>query len=155
LSHCFKGCRNARRAISKEIAVTLSSVITDPPAVAVVIEHCWMCNSSFRTRASRFCSARCRDYYDIGHCRQDPNAARAFLALPLAGWRVIAGPPGTTIGESFYGPFLARVQANKQRQKVRAGPRSTNSISVKNRSVGSKACKGAFSKGRSAPGAVT
>jgi hypothetical protein len=45
----------------------------------------------------RFCSDRCRDWYDAGNAgyRQDWLQPTKVEDVPLSDWRVVAGPPGT------------------------------------------------------------
>ena len=116
--------------------------------------ECFLCSYGMIYKSSRFCSGRCREAFDCGFSRQDPNRARALLALPLHLWRIAAGPPDVEIGASYYGPLLACAGAVVQRRKVRNGLRSINSISVENRQAKSRACKGTFAEGRSATDAA-
>jgi predicted nucleic acid-binding Zn ribbon protein len=115
--------------------------------------ECFLCGYGMVYTGCRFCSDRCREAFDAGHSRLDPNQARASLVLPLDGWQIVAGPTTSPIGTSYYAPLLAHAEAGRQRQKVRNGLRSINSIPVKKRQARSRACKGTFAEGRSAAGA--
>jgi hypothetical protein len=66
-------------------------------------QTCFACGRSYSKGApladdsgpSRFCSVRCRDYFDNGGSPYDPQSARDVLNVPLRDWVVVAGPPGT------------------------------------------------------------
>jgi hypothetical protein len=62
--------------------------------------------------------------------------------VPLGDWRTVAGPPGCVTGTSYYAPLLEQMRSRRGSRKVKAGPRSINSISVKNNRVRAMACKG-------------
>jgi hypothetical protein len=116
--------------------------------------ECFLCGYSLIYKGSRFCSDRCRQAFDAGHSHLDPNQGRAFCALPLDRWRIVAGPPATTIGASYYGPFLGQAQAARRPPKVRNAPPSVNSIDVENSQANSRTCRGTFAEGRSAAAAA-
>ena len=101
---------------------------------------CFLCGRT-GLRDRRFCSMRCRDAYDRGFPRHEPNHARAILAAPLGDWKIVAGPSGCAIGESYYGPLLERMSGRRKRRKVSSGPRSINSKFVKNNHVQPMACE--------------
>jgi predicted nucleic acid-binding Zn ribbon protein len=61
------------------------------------IVECFLCGHDLIYRGNRFCSTHCRGAYDAGFSR--PGAK-----LPLAAWRVVAGPPGTAIGAPYCAP---------------------------------------------------
>jgi predicted nucleic acid-binding Zn ribbon protein len=69
--------------------------------------ECFLCGYGIY-KGNRFCSDRCREAFDAGHSRLDPNQARALLVLPLDGWRVVAGPTISPIGTSYYTAFSRR-----------------------------------------------
>jgi hypothetical protein len=112
--------------------------------------ECFLCCYGIIYRGECFCGDRCREAYDAGFSRLDPNQARAFCALPLGSWVIVAGPPGMEIGAVYYAPFLVAAEAARRPRKVRNGPRSINSISVENRPAKSRRCKHAFGEARSA-----
>jgi hypothetical protein len=111
--------------------------------------QCFLCGHSLIYRGNRFCGDRRRATFDAECSRLDPNQTRAFCALPLDRWRVVAGPPGTTTGASFYAPFLAAAEAARPCRIVRNGPRPVNSISVEKRHAKSRGCKSTFGEARS------
>jgi hypothetical protein len=55
---------------------------------------------------ARFCSGRCREWFDNGNPPHDPNHLRRITEVPLASWRIVAGPPGVEIGSLYYAPIL-------------------------------------------------
>src|SRR5215831_2666856 len=73
-------------------------------------QTCFACGRSYSKGApladesgpSRFCSVRCRDYFDAGGQPYDPHSTRDVLNVPLRDWVVVAGPPGT-VGTRPYG----------------------------------------------------
>jgi hypothetical protein len=93
--------------------------------------ECFLCCYGIIYRGECFCGDRCREAYDAGFSRLDPNQARAFCALPLGSWVIVAGPPGMEIGAVYYAPFLVAAEAARRPRKVRNGPRSINSFPSK------------------------
>ena len=80
---------------------------------------CFACGRSYGSTAvpfadgegtSRFCSVRCREAFDAGFppAQDESNYIRAMTNVPLAAWRVVAGPPGIGIGARFYESILGR-----------------------------------------------
>jgi hypothetical protein len=67
------------------------------------ITNCFMCGYGMLNRGSRFCSDRCRDFYDAGEPGHEQNWLRGpkTRSLPLTQPKIIAGPPGIEIG-SFH-----------------------------------------------------
>jgi predicted nucleic acid-binding Zn ribbon protein len=87
------------------------------PAIAsTAIVHCWVCNYSFRDRGSRFCSARCREHYDSGASAYDRHHAGKVFDVPLRSWKVVAGPPASMLGASYYTPLLGRSHCHQQHE---------------------------------------
>jgi hypothetical protein len=87
------------------------------PAIAsTAIVHCWVCNYSFRDRGSRFCSARCREHYDSGASTYDRHHAGKVFDVPLRSWKVVAGPPASMLGASYYAPLLGRSHCHQQHE---------------------------------------
>jgi hypothetical protein len=63
---------------------------------------CFACGRSVIYRGSRFCSERCREAFDNGLPPHDPNYVRAVNKQPLDSWIIVAGPPGSRIGERYW-----------------------------------------------------
>jgi hypothetical protein len=105
---------------------------------------CFQCARGVVGGGSRFCSERCRGYFDAGFPAQDANSARAALKVPLDDWKIMAGPPDAVIGGSYYAPILERVRRVKRRRKVNSGVSPTNSIFVRNSPTMPAASKGTF-----------
>jgi hypothetical protein len=61
--------------------------------------QCFSCGYGMTCRGSRFCSDRCREWYDAGN----PGFAQDWLERKRTAWRVIAGPPGT-VGTEYHNP---------------------------------------------------
>jgi hypothetical protein len=59
----------------------------------------------------RFCSARCREWFDAGNPAYDPQAVVRINAVPSRDWRANAGPPGLEVGSAYYVGILARAKA--------------------------------------------
>jgi hypothetical protein len=116
------------------------------------ITACHMCGKGII--AARFCSDRCRAACDVGFPRHDPHYDRKAAASKLAGWRIVAGPPGMEIGAAYYTPFLDAVAARprrvRKRLKVANGPSPQKPNFVQNNVAASMACKGAFADRASA-----
>lgn len=121
-----------------------SALIAQAAADPAEFETCFLCGRS-GLRDGRFCSSRCRTAYDAGSPRHDPHHARALAAVPLDSWKVIAGPPGSVVGASYYAPLLEQMRGRQKARKVAAGPRSLKPKSVKNNRVQPMACKGTLS----------
>jgi hypothetical protein len=73
------------------------------------ITKCFMCGYGMVYRGKRFCSDRCRDFYDANASHeqdwlQPPNCED----VPLGELRVIAGPPGVEIGSRYYVGIFGR-----------------------------------------------
>jgi len=62
------------------------------------ITKCFMCRTGMMYRGSRFCSDRCRNFYDAGEPEQDWLHRPKPENLPLTELKVIAGPPGIELG---------------------------------------------------------
>jgi hypothetical protein len=60
-----------------------------------------------------FCSTRCREYYDAGWPAYDPDYVRKITDVPLAAWKVVAGPPG--IGSQYYAPVIEASERVRKR----------------------------------------
>ena len=67
------------------------------------IAKCFMCGVSTLYRGSRFCSERCRAWFDAGNA-PIANASN----YDLTGWRVITGPPGIETGSDYYAGVFGR-----------------------------------------------
>ena len=67
------------------------------------ITKCFICGYSMVYRGSRFCSDRCREWFDAGN-----NPVDNYENYSLTGWRVIAGPPGIEIGSDYYAGIFGR-----------------------------------------------
>jgi hypothetical protein len=110
---------------------------------------CFACGRSFMYRravgddSGRFCSRRCRETYDAGLPAYDANYVRRVTQLPLASWRVAAGPPEIEIGSQYYAFVLDRSVRRKHRRKVSSGLRSINSNFVENSRAESISCEAA------------
>ena len=79
------------------------------PIDAEISATCFACGRGYCKGDGRFCSTRCREAFDAGFPpAQDSNYARAMTNVPLAAWRVVAGPPGIEIGARFYESILGR-----------------------------------------------
>ena len=59
--------------------------------------QCFVCGRGVVYGRSRFCSDRCRDYYDA----RNPGYFQDWLHPKPKGWRVIAGPPGCDVGADY------------------------------------------------------
>jgi hypothetical protein len=68
--------------------------------------QCFSCGYGMTYRRSRFCSDRCREWFDVNN----PGLAQEWLERKRAAWRVIAGPPGT-VGTEYYNPGLRSTKA--------------------------------------------
>jgi hypothetical protein len=79
--------------------------------------------------------------FDVGFPAHDPNRVRKLTAVPLAEWRVVAGPPGLEIRSQIYAQFLNTRPRRKRRKKVSSGPQSTNSNFSQNNDDDSIACE--------------
>lgn len=87
------------RALAEAIA---RDILAERPA-SFEPQDCFACGRSYSKAApmaddggpSRFCSVRCRDYFDAGGKPYDPYPARTAMAIPATFWIVVAGPPGT------------------------------------------------------------
>jgi hypothetical protein len=68
------------------------------------ISKCFVCGYSMVYRGKRFCSDRCRDFYDAGNAGQEQDWLRPpdCEDVPLGDLRVIAGPPSVEIGSRYY-----------------------------------------------------
>jgi predicted nucleic acid-binding Zn ribbon protein len=71
------------------------------------ITKCFICGYSMLDRGSRFCSDRCREWFDAGN-----NPVDNATSYDLAGWRVITGPPGIETGSDYYAGVLGRQPIN-------------------------------------------
>jgi hypothetical protein len=62
--------------------------------------ECFACWRRITYKASRFCSQRCRDWYDSGN----PGHRQDWLrqSKTNAPFRVVAGPPGVEIGSMYH-----------------------------------------------------
>ena len=88
------------------------------------ITKCFMCGCGMLYRGSRFCSDRCRDFYDAGA----PGHEQDWLKSKpdnygITGWKVVAGPPGIEIGSDYYKPLRdafgrRKVKAKAKRNKI-------------------------------------
>jgi hypothetical protein len=102
----FSGVANRASRLADAIA---ADILRERPE-APQSQTCFACSRSYSKAApkaddsgpSRFCSVRCRDYFDNGGPPYDPQTARDVLNIPLRDWVVIAGPPGT-VGTRPYG----------------------------------------------------
>lgn len=65
---------------------------------------CFSCDHSILYRGSRFCSDRCRAWYDDGNpgFDQDWLQPRKLADAPLSDLKVIAGPPDLPVGSAYY-----------------------------------------------------
>jgi hypothetical protein len=68
--------------------------------------QCFSCGYGMICRGSRFCSDRCREWYDVGN----PGFAQDWLERKRTAWRVIAGPRGT-VGTEYHNPDLRSTKA--------------------------------------------
>jgi hypothetical protein len=125
--------------------------MTDGRDEALDARRCFVC-PAMTSQASRFCSDRCREAFDAGFPPFDPNSVRRLTSLPLNAWRIVAGPPGSAIGERYYSDIPDRKRRPIRRRKVMAGPLSINSNFGANKTIESTTCKGTFGEARSAPG---
>jgi hypothetical protein len=69
---------------------------------------CFACGRNMPIGHGRFCSDRCREFYDAGG---DLTPDRDCLDIPPDGWLVVAGPPGTEIGSRYYADVLGPAPA--------------------------------------------
>ena len=106
--------------------------MTHSPVIAsttVLIVHCWVCNHSNRDRGSRFCSARCREYYDSGAPIYDRRHTGKMFDVPLRDWKITAGPPDVVIGGRYYATVL---DAPPRRQgQVTASPTTSRQAAAR------------------------
>ena len=58
------------------------------------ITSCFQCGYGMMYRNSRFCSDRCRDFYDAGNAGFAQDWRQPKANYGITGWRVVAGPPG-------------------------------------------------------------
>jgi predicted nucleic acid-binding Zn ribbon protein len=80
------------------------------------IVNCFTCGFSMVYKNNRFCSDRCRAYFDDGN----PGYAQTWLRPKtdyngIVGWRVVAGPPGLEVGSDYYNPFREAFKAREPR----------------------------------------
>jgi len=68
--------------------------------------QCFSCGYGMTYRGSRFCSDRCREWFDVNN----PGVAQDWLGRKRAAWRIIAGPPGT-VGTEDHDPDLKPTRA--------------------------------------------
>jgi hypothetical protein len=80
------------------------------------IAECMSCGFTYAAKPNkgRFCSDRCRAWYDAGNAgyRQDWLQPTNIEDVPLSGWRVIAGPPGT-VGTN---PWQSIIEASDRKR---------------------------------------
>jgi hypothetical protein len=69
------------------------------------ITKCCTCGAGMVYRNNRFCSDRCRDYYDAGNPGLSQDWLRPKSNYGVIGWKVVAGPPGLEIGSDYYVPL--------------------------------------------------
>ena len=89
--------------IAAVIERDLLRVDARPPSNTV---QCFSCGYGMTYRGSRFCSDRCREWFDASN----PGLAQDWLERKRAAWRVIAGPPGI-VGTEHYNPDLRSTKA--------------------------------------------
>jgi hypothetical protein len=66
------------------------------------ITSCFQCGHGMMYRGSRFCSDRCRDFYDAGNAGFAQDWRHLKANYGIIGWRVVAGPPGIVVGSDYY-----------------------------------------------------
>ena len=69
------------------------------------ITSCFQCGHGMMYRDSRFCSDRCRDFYDAGNAGFAQDLRQPKANYGITGWRVVAGPPGVVVGSDYYKPL--------------------------------------------------
>ena len=101
---------------------------------------CFACGRGYCKGDGRFCSTRCREAFDAGFPpAQDSNYSRAMTTVPLAAWRVVAGPPGIEIGAT------QQKGASKKRQAYSCSSCQKNVGNSPEKTMG---CSGIFRIGR-------
>src|SRR6516225_6822868 len=94
---------------------------TEPARTSSQAAECFACGRSFLLRPSsgddsnRFCSTRCREGYDAGFPAYDPGYVRKLMDVPLAAWKVVAGPPGIEVGSQYYAPIIEAAERRRRR----------------------------------------
>lgn len=102
------------------------------------IGACFMCGRGMICCGSRFCSDRCRTYYDSG----PPGHAQDWLRLKIdyygiTGWKVIAGPPGIEIGSDYYKTLHDAFEHGKARKGMR-GRRQVEAMTLQSAATGAR-----------------
>jgi hypothetical protein len=89
----------------------------DVPSRADTVQ-CFMCGYSMVYRANRFCSDRCRNFYDAGAPGHEQNWLQPprIIDAPIRDLKVMAGPPGLEIGSSYYGALFDKRGAQRRRR---------------------------------------
>jgi hypothetical protein len=96
-----------------------------------VVQKCFSCGGSYTVADGRFCSARCREWFDGGNPPYDPNYVRRVTDAPLSAWRVVAGPPGIEIGSNPWAGIIAasdRIRAKRAAKQEDGLPRESAKI---------------------------
>jgi predicted nucleic acid-binding Zn ribbon protein len=106
------------RAIEREL-------LREPSTPKHQTAKCFLCERDYLyvdtsgDDSGRFCSARCREAYDAGFPRGSDNPGLHPELMPNLygheGWRVVAGPPGVSIGSLYYDELMAWCERKWQR----------------------------------------
>ncbi len=84
-------------------AVIERDLLRADDGLSVNTTKCFSCGFGFIYRGSRFCSDRCRKWFDDGNPPFD--SSDSVSNVDLSKWRVIAGPPGT-VGTNPWQPII-------------------------------------------------
>jgi hypothetical protein len=136
-----------KRKMSKLAGAIARDLLHEMTESRTNVAKCFLCGRGMVDRGSRFCTDRCREYYDSGFPTHDPHQARVVTTVPLEAWRIVAGPPGVNIGGRYYDPIVNRpIPFNRARRKLASRPLSTKPKFVGDYGVAAKACVDGFSR---------
>jgi hypothetical protein len=135
-----------KRTVSKLADAIARDLLREVAESRPTVAKCFACGRGMVDRGSRFCTDRCRQYYDAGFPTYDPHQARAVTTVPLGAWRIVAGPLGVNIGGRYYDPNVNRpIHSNRARRKLASRPLSAKPKFVGNNAIAAKGCIGSFS----------
>jgi hypothetical protein len=106
-------------AITKDLLAEAAEPVAERPnELGASLDRCFSCGQGIVYRPSqddasgRFCSDRCREWFDAGNPPwfENPGFRPAFMGdalYGLWGWKVVAGPPGIEIGSEYCAGIIA------------------------------------------------
>ena len=100
-------------------AVIEHDLLRDEKVSRDYITKCCACGAGMIYSGNRFCSDRCRDYYDAGNPGLSQDCLRPKPNYGITGWKVVAGPWGLEIGSDYYAPLRDALDARENRRRVK------------------------------------